>query len=235
VKYSSKWQKMKRRIMQEFHLKWKRWLLFKWEEEYSLWVKLPPRYGSLKPEGKYKLVVRPQDKDKRIRPGKLRRHERRQAERQETPGVKKLQTFRWSADDQGSQLQKELNVEHAAEPNPRHITIQKRQPSPPLEIIRKTKEVEKVWVDIVLDEDWKGMEVLATATQRDIEVQARSIFDTAVNIKNFRAPINGIKYYCVVDHLGNQKHKTRDGSKVKSRRCGNHQRFREQTQLRDLQ
>jgi hypothetical protein len=87
---------------------------------------------------------------------------------------------------------------------PSHITIQRRRPSPPLEIVRRTKDSEKVWADLVLDEDWKGMEVLMTATQRDIEVQARSIFDTAVNVKNFRPPFNGIKYYCVVDRLGNE-------------------------------
>jgi hypothetical protein len=82
VKYSSKWQKMKRRILQEFHLKWKRWSLFKWEEEHSIWEKLPPPYGALKPERKHKLVVRAQDKDKSVRPGKIGKQERRQAERQ---------------------------------------------------------------------------------------------------------------------------------------------------------
>jgi hypothetical protein len=75
VKYSSKWQKMKRRIKQVFHLKWKRWVLFKWIEERSEWEKLPPPYGALEPNGSYKLVIRSQDVGKKARPGKLRRKE----------------------------------------------------------------------------------------------------------------------------------------------------------------
>jgi hypothetical protein len=49
VKYSKRWQKMKRRIMREFQLKWKRWALFIRDEETSNWVKLQPPYGPLTP------------------------------------------------------------------------------------------------------------------------------------------------------------------------------------------
>jgi hypothetical protein len=114
-----------------------------------------------------------------------------------------LQKFQWSAEEQRKEPEQEGEKANKIE-QPVPFTIQRRQPSPPLEIVRHAKEPTKVWVDLMLDEDWKGMEVLSTATQRDIEVQARTVFDTAVNIKNFHTPINGIKYYCVVDKLGNQ-------------------------------
>jgi hypothetical protein len=45
VKYSKELQKMKKRIMQEFHLKWKRWALFVRDEETSEWVKLHLHMG----------------------------------------------------------------------------------------------------------------------------------------------------------------------------------------------
>jgi hypothetical protein len=50
----------------------------------------------------------------------------------------------------------------------------------------------------------EGFEVLSTATQRDIEVEARPISDTAISIKNFRTPVNGITYYCRIDEIGNR-------------------------------
>jgi hypothetical protein len=200
VKYSKKWQKMKRSIRQEFHLKWKRWVFFKWNAESSKWEKLPPPNGALDPDGKYRLVIRPQDEGKRARPGKLRRRERRQ-QAQVSPGVKKLQTFQWSTESQ-DQVQKES----AKEPSPKPFTVEKRQPSPPLQIVKRAKEPIKVWVDLVLDGvDWKSMEVERTATQSDIEVKARDIFDTAISIKNYHPPEQGIKYYCRVDEEENRR------------------------------
>jgi hypothetical protein len=89
--------------------------------------------------------------------------ERRQAERQAAPGIKKLQSFQWSAEDQVAGNPEPTVKGDIKQATP--ITIQKRQPSPPLEIIKRAKDPVKVWVDLMLDEDWKGMEVLPTATQ----------------------------------------------------------------------
>jgi hypothetical protein len=71
VKYSKKWQKMKRRIKQEFHLKWKRWILLKWTAKQSSWEKLPRPYGALEPEGTYRLVIHAQDRNRKSGPGKI--------------------------------------------------------------------------------------------------------------------------------------------------------------------
>jgi hypothetical protein len=69
VKYSKKWQKMKRRIMQEFHLKWKRWAPLKRNVDTSEWVRLQPPYGALVSEASYRLVIRPRDQNKMARSG----------------------------------------------------------------------------------------------------------------------------------------------------------------------
>jgi hypothetical protein len=147
VKYSSNWQKMKTRIMQEFHLKWKRWVLFKYEAEHSIWEKLPPPYGSLKPEGMYKIVIHSQDRNKKARPGKIKRRERRQATGQSPTGVKKLQSFMWTS---GEQKPVKLS-------QPPHITIQKRQPSPPLEIVKRAKVPVYVSVNTNPQGEWRAL------------------------------------------------------------------------------
>jgi hypothetical protein len=69
VKYSKKWQKMRRRIIQEFDLKWRKWALFQRNPETSEWDKLSLPHGSLTPEASYRVVLRPKNRDKKPRPG----------------------------------------------------------------------------------------------------------------------------------------------------------------------
>jgi hypothetical protein len=214
VKFSKKWQKMKRRIMREFGLKWKRWALF--VRDGPDWVKLQPPYGSLTPGSSYRLVIRTADQSKRPRPGISRRRERRQAERETKPPIEKPRDFEWSATDARPNSLERSEMPTVAESVTMEdgdqvkdcsstIVIQRRSPSPPLRIDRSSKASGKVLVDLVYAGQLISLEVLKSATQRDIEIEASEIFPSAINIYNFSPPVKGIKYKCGADYWGNKQ------------------------------
>jgi hypothetical protein len=166
VKYSKRWQKMKRRPIREFRLKWKGWALFIRNEETSDWVKLQPPYESLTRGASYRVVARPAARDKRPRPGRGRRWERRHEEEKAEPRIE--QRLEWSATDiRPSSLERAdtlmapdeapLNGNPTEEVTQEKITIsvhstivvQRRAPSPPLRLEKCDPIEEKAWVDLV--------------------------------------------------------------------------------------
>jgi hypothetical protein len=203
INYSKKWQKMRRRIIQEFHLKWRKWAFYQRDPKTSEWVKLTLPHGVLDSEASYRVVIRPQDINKKPRPGIGRRLERRRMERESGIPMQKLTKFEWSAEN-GDQKQVEVPAIKVQVPA---IKVQKRSPSPPLRIIPKqvhldsgrVVEAEKVWVDLLFAGQRKSIEVLTTISQVQIEQLAKEQFTAPIKIWNFETPINGRAYKCAVD------------------------------------
>jgi hypothetical protein len=194
IRYSKKWQKMRRQIIQGFRLKWKKWALFQWAPKSSEWVKLSLPHGALDPKASYRVVIRPQDRNKRARPGIGRRLERRRAERESGSSISKLVKFNWE-NGEGEPM------------TSLPIRIQKRTPSPPLRILTPqrlpvTGQVitpERIWVDLLYAGHRKSVEVLSTVSQIEVEQLASDIFLAPIKVWNFTTPVNGVSYKCLID------------------------------------